>query len=195
MSYRIEICGGIGSGKTSLAGVLEKKGFLAVYEQFQDNPFLNEFYANNGEDGALETEIAFTLIHYNGIKKCKEGKIVCDYSMIQDGCYGKCNLKNEDKIVFEKLYNYIIQKIPPADLIIYLKCNVDCLLQRIKQRDRKMEQNISGGYLQRNIDMIEKNLPQDKTLIIQSDKYNFLKNDLENVLKMIDDNIKKTEYV
>ena len=58
-----------------------------------------------------------------------------------------------------------------------------------------MEQNISGGYLQRNIDMIEKNLPQDKTLIIQSDKYNFLKNDLENVLKMIDDNIKKTEYV
>ena len=37
---RIEICGGIASGKTSLANILEKNGFgLGVYEEFSKNPF------------------------------------------------------------------------------------------------------------------------------------------------------------
>lgn len=191
MNYRIEICGGIAAGKTSLASVLEKEGFVAIYEPFQDNPFLNEFYTNNEENNALETEIVFTLIHYNGIKKINVRNAVCDYSMIQDYCYGKCNLKDEDIIVFENLYNYLNKKILPADLIIYLKCNVNYLLQRIKERNRKMEQTISREYLQSNVDMIEKYLPQNKTLVIPSDKCNFLGNDREKVIKLIKENIKE----
>lgn len=197
MNKRIEICGGIAAGKTSLAQILEKEGFIAVYERFEDNPFLSKFYTDSEEDNILETEMVFTLLHYNWIKrKKKEGKIVCDYSLFQDYCYAVTNLKNEEIIVFENLYDYLMKKILPADLIIYLKCNVDCLLQRIKERNRKMEQNISREYLQNNIDTIEKYLiRQDNILIIPSDKYNFIKNDKDVVLEMIKNFYEKTKIL
>lgn len=187
MNKRIEICGGIAAGKTSLTHVLEKEGFLTIYERLEENPFLNKFYTDSEEDNVLETEMVFTLLHYNWIKRKKnEGNVVCDYSIFQDYCYAVNNLRKAEKVVFESLYNYLIEQILPADLIIYLKCNVDCLLQRIKERGRGMEQNISKEYLQDNIDTIEKHLfIQDNILVIESDKYNFIENDKNNVIEMI----------
>lgn len=187
MNRRIEICGSIAAGKTSLTHVLEKEGFLTIYERFEDNPFLNKFYTDSEEDNVLETEMVFTLLHYNWIKRKKnEGNVVCDYSIFQDYCYAVNNLRKAERVVFESLYNYLMEQILPADLIIYLKCNVDCLLQRIKERDRGMEQNISKEYLQDNIDTIEKHLfTQDNILIIESDKYNFIENDKNIVIETI----------
>lgn len=192
MAYRIEICGGIASGKTSLAQILEKEGFLSIYERFEDNPFLNEFYTNSEDDNVLETEMVFMLLHYNLIKQKKNaGKLVCDYSLFQDYCYGLNNLEKEEIFIFEKVYNHLIKRILPVNLIIYLKCNVDCLLKRIKKRDRLMEQVISREYLQSNIDTIEEQLSkQDNVLIIHSDRYNFIQDDRSDVIEMIKDYIK-----
>lgn len=187
MKKRIEICGGIASGKTSLAKILENEGYSAVYERFEDNPFLNKFYTDAEDNNVLETEIVFTLLHYNCIKRSNnKAKIVCDYSLFQDYCYALNNLNGDERIVFKKLYKYLVSQISPVDLLIYLKCDVDCLIQRIKERDRKMEQSISREYLQSNIDTIEKYLVEkDNVLIIQSDKYNFIERDKGVVLEMI----------
>lgn len=66
---RIEICGGIASGKTTLAKLLEENGIgKAIYENFEKNPFWEAFYKNPSKY-AFETEIAFTLQHYHEIKK------------------------------------------------------------------------------------------------------------------------------
>lgn len=186
MNKRIEICGGIAAGKTSLAQVLEKEGFLAIYERFEDNPFLRKFYMDSEEDNVFETEMVFALLHYNRIRRIEGENVVCDYSLLQDYCYAVNNLKKEEIGMFDNLYSYIIKRILPANLIIYLKCNVDCLLQRIKERNRKMEQNISKEYLQSNIDTIEKYLySQNNILIIESDKYNFIKEDKDIVVEMV----------
>lgn len=187
MNKRIEICGGIAAGKTSLARILEEDGYGVIYERFEDNPFLSKFYMEGEGDNTFETEMVFVLLHYNWIKcKKKQKRTVCDYSLFQDYCYAANNLNAEEMVLFEKIYNYLTEKISRADLIIYLKCNVDCLLQRIKDRNRKMEQGISREYLQNNIDVIERNIfRQDHILIIESDKYNFIKNDKEFVLEMI----------
>lgn len=184
---RIEICGGIASGKTTLAKCLEGKNFHVIYERFQDNPFLNEFYTQGGLDSTFETELVFVLLHYNLIKT---NNIlldsVCDYSLLQDYSYGISNLKNEDMIQFEKLYKYLSNEIGKADMIIYLKCEVNVLLERIWQRDRKMEQGITGEYLQRTIDALENNLKnQSNVLVIESDKYNFLNKDKKYVIDKI----------
>lgn len=191
MNKRIEICGAIASGKTSLAKILAQEGFISIYERFEDNPFLSSFYTDNEDNNVLETELVFVLLHYNLIKQKKNtGKIVCDYSLMQDYCYGANNLEQEEMSVFDNLYSHLIKQILPADLIIYLKCNVDCLLQRIKERDRKMEQSISKDYLQSNINVIENYLfTQDNILVIPSDKYNFIDidNDKDTVIKMIKD--------
>lgn len=187
MIKRIEICGGIAAGKTSLAQILEKEGFLAIYERFEDNPFLSEFYSVGKEDNTLETELVFTLLHYNWIKQNKgKKKLVCDYSLFQDYCYAINNLKQGELEAFLNLYNYLIKEISSVELIIYLKCNIDCLLRRIKVRNREMERNISREYLETNIATIERNLlGKDNVLIIESDKYNFIGSDRDIVLEMI----------
>lgn len=191
MNKRIEICGAIASGKTSLVKILEQEGFISIYERFEDNPFLSGFYTDNKDNNVFETELVFVLLHYNLIKQKKNiGKIVCDYSLMQDYCYGANNLEQEEMSVFDNLYSHLIKQILPADLIIYLKCNVDCLLQRIKERNRKMEQSISKDYLQSNINVIENYLfTQDNILVIPSDKYNFIDidNDKDTVIKIIKD--------
>lgn len=89
MRIRIEICGGIAAGKTTLAEVLEQNGYTAIYERFEDNPFVKQFYQSAEQDSTFETEIVFTLLHYNPIKqKQNEKMVVSDYSLLQDYCYG-----------------------------------------------------------------------------------------------------------
>ena len=167
MQGRIEICGGIASGKTTLASVLEREGFVAIYEKFDANPFLNEFYVNKTINSSFETEITFVLLHYNWIKTLlSEKKVVCDYAMLQDLSYGKNNLSFEEIAIFESLYNHLMTQICSPILTIYLKCNVDCLLERIKQRGRIFEQGIDRAYLQSSIKALEEELKNKKNLLI-----------------------------
>lgn len=187
MKRRIEICGGIASGKTSLAKLLENEGFVAVYERFEDNPFLKSFYAKDGVDNTLETELVFALLHYNLIKnKSGNRDVVCDYSLFQDYCYGISNLKRVEMSVFQGLYDYLMEQVSSPALTIYLKCNVNCLLERIQHRNRGMEQSISKEYLQNNIDAIESQLAEVKDLlVIESDKYNFIEDDKDIIIERI----------
>lgn len=188
---RIEICGGIGAGKTTLAKILEQEGFLGIYEQFQDNPFLNDFYINENIDNNLENEITFLLLHYNLIKICNTNRnCACDYSLLQDYCYAVSNLREDERDAFMNLYIYIEKQITPPDLIIYLKCDVECLLDRIRQRGRVMEQGISREYLLSITSEIEKVIvDRQNVLIIESDRYNFIKRDRQYVIDMINNHL------
>lgn len=187
MCKRIEICGGIAAGKSSLAKVLEEEGFIAVYERMEDNPFLKDFYMRSDIDNTFETEVACTLLHYNWIKSnLGNSYIVCDYSLFQDFCYGINNLNRKDLKMYKELYEYVLSKVSCADLTVYLRCNVDCLLERIKTRGREMEQDISKEYLESNIAVIEKELvKQPNILIIESDKYNFIEQDRKYIIEKI----------
>lgn len=187
VNRRIEICGGIASGKTSLAQQLEKEGYTAIYERYEDNPFLTKFYLDKEVDNTFETEMVFVLLHSNWIKmKQNIETLVCDYSLFQDYCYGVNNLTGKDMEVFQSLYDHVLKQINPVDLTIYLKCDVECLLERIRLRDRKMEQTISRKYLQSNIETIEKNLFRQKNvMIIESDKYNFIEKDRDFIINKI----------
>lgn len=187
MKTRIEICGGIAAGKTTLAEVLEQNGYTAIYERFDDNPFVKQFYQSGEQDSTFETEVVFTLLHYNPIKqKQNEKMVVSDYSLLQDYCYGIQNLHGTGKKVFENMYDYLLDTLKPADLIIYLKCEVDCLLKRIHARSREMEMSISREYLQGNIDALEKFLKEkEHVLTIDSQKYDFRQPHKREVIELI----------
>lgn len=187
MGKRIEICGGIASGKTTLSHVLEGEGFTVINERFQENPFLNKFYLESGIDNSFETEIVFTLLHYNSIKlQKKQDMLVCDYSLFQDYCYAINNLNEEEFSIFKKMYDYLLKQINSANLIVYLECDVDCLLERIRKRGREMEQSISREYMVSNIAVIEKNLSMlSNVLVINSHKYNFIEKDRQMVVDTI----------
>ena len=192
---RIEICGAIAAGKSTLARLLELNGYTAIYERFEDNPFLKQFYQNTGQDNTFETELVFALLHYNQMKHRQEDLLVSDYSMLQDYCYALQNLTETEKGLFINIYEYLLSRLMPIDLIIYLRCGVDCLQERIRERSRDMESTISREYLQRHIEVLEKELEKaENVLIIDSEKYDFRGADREVVLELIDGKLSENDF-
>ena len=184
---RIEICGGIASGKTTLARIMEKEGFCAVYERYQNNPFLGEFYKNKGVDCSFETEMVFTLLHYKMLRAMSENKqLVSDYSLLQDLAYGKANLKKEEFAVFYQMYQYLMQQIALPRMIIYLKCRTKVLAERIADRAREMEQMVDIDYLSESILALEACLEgASRVLVIKSDRVDFINKDRDETVRKI----------
>jgi len=145
---KIEICGGIASGKTTFATLLSTIGLEVIYESFATNPFWKAFYANPSKY-AFETEVSFTLQHYHQIKKQAEtGKpMVCDYSFLLDIAYAEMGLQGSQLAVFRSVYEVIKKELPPPTLVIHLQCDPEIELARIRARGREVEKTITLDFL------------------------------------------------
>lgn len=145
---RIEICGGIGSGKTTLASLLGSNGYHHVLENFKSNPFWKPFYSNPNKFN-FETEVTFLLQHYHDIKISTESSnlFVCDFSFYQDLAYAKMGLQGNRLKIFEDVFNEGIQEVGQPDLLICLRCDAETLLQRIQSRGRHEEELIGVDFL------------------------------------------------
>ena len=177
---RIEICGSIASGKTSLVSLLEENSIgIAIYENFHINPFWEAFYGNPGEY-IFETELTFTLQHYHEIKKQKSNDlIVCDYSLLLDLAYAKIGMKGNKLKIYQDTLKEIYSDISRADLYIYLECSAEEELSRIRQRNRKTEKNIQVDFLEQlNNELIIdiESFSPPSILKINSEQFDFVNN-------------------
>lgn len=154
MNYRyLVIEGNIGAGKTSLATMLAHDiGARLVLEQFSDNPFLARFY-EDPERYAFQLELSFLSERYQQIKT-EMGHpdlfgqpVISDYYINKSFIFSKSNLKQDEMVLFEKLYSIINLQAPRPDLYVYLHLPVDQLLDNIRMRGRSYELNIQPGYL------------------------------------------------
>lgn len=192
---RIEVCGGIASGKTTLVKLLERSDlFFPIYENFQINPFWQPFY----EDPlrfAFEAEITFTLQHYHELKKANTNKIiVTDYSFILDEAYAQLGLKSAKLQIYNDLVEEIYQDLSQADFIIFLKCDPKTELNRIRTRNRQVEQNVQLDFLTNlnvTIKKVFENKQFDNFLMINSEQFNFADNpkDQSYITQMIQEKI------
>ncbi len=147
MKNRIEISGNIASGKTTLCQSLSTKGYLPLFEDFQSNPFFDDFYKDPATY-SFETEVTFLLQHYNLIKKQKaESAIACDYSLLLDMAYADVNLTGNRLTIFFEIVAELQQEIGLPSQIVHLICPEEILLQRIIKRSREAESTISLDYL------------------------------------------------
>lgn len=177
---RIEICGNIASGKTTLCRHFANKGFITVFENFQDNPFLQKFYCNP-PGFSFETEITFLLLHYNAIKLNQKKKIsVYDFSIVQDIAYADVNLEGNRHKIFLELVTELYKEITLPSKIIHLQSPEEELIKRIKARKRDVETAITIDYLkeiktaiQFRVDAISDETP---VIPINSQENNFLEN-------------------
>lgn len=146
--YRIEVCGGIASGKTTLTNILPKKGFFPLFENFQTNPFWRAFYSNPNQF-SFETEITFLLQHYHQIITCspEDKVVVSDYSFILDRAYVDVTLQDSTKEAFLAVYDEVMNRLTPPSLVIYLKCSPEIELERVRERGRSVESGINLEYL------------------------------------------------
>lgn len=144
---RIEICGGIASGKTTLCQTLGGHSIETVREKFHDNPFFEDYY-NNPSKFAFETELTFLLQHYHDIKIASIlARSVSDFSLVQDLAYADLNLSGKRHNIFCEIEKELRDEIGFPDLLIHLICPADVLLRRIQARNRDAEKNITVEYL------------------------------------------------
>jgi deoxyadenosine/deoxycytidine kinase len=145
---RIEICGGIAAGKTTLARLLKSLPARPVLERFRENPFWRAFYANPGAH-AFETEVTFLLQHYHELKvhKGRHGTIVADFSLVQDAAYAAMGLADSQKAAFYSVLQEVDADIGAADLLIHVVCPPAVALERIRRRGRKAEARITLPFL------------------------------------------------
>jgi deoxyguanosine kinase len=146
---RIEISGGIASGKTTFAALLDRLAIEIIFEDFRQNPFWKAFYTNPGKY-IFETEIAFTLIHYHQIKKQIErgSKIlVCDFSFSLDLAYGRIGLKGSQLEAFERVCSEVYKELGLPSLLVHLECDAETELARIRKRNRPEERSINLDFL------------------------------------------------
>lgn len=173
---RIEICGGIASGKTSLTTLFERAEARVVYERPEDNPYLTGFYSSKGLDSTFETEVVFTLLHYSQIAGNVEddGLYVSDFSPFQDYCYGLNNLEGEELDQYLNLYRFLRGRMGKPALMILTKCSVSCQMERIRLRGRAAEQGVAETYVAQINHMIEaqvnSEVPADKLLVVDTEE-------------------------
>lgn len=170
----IEICGGIASGKTTLCRSISALGGSAVYENFQKNPFLDLFYKDQ-KSFSFETEITFLLQHYSSIKiASKACPIICDFSLVQDLAYADVNLVGTRHQIFCSIEEELRAEIGFPDLLIYLTCPNNVLLERISARNRDAEKSITTEYLNALNSALEHRVKQiSNIVVIDSNKIDF----------------------
>ena len=148
----VAIEGVIGVGKTTLAAKLgESLGARVVLEQFEENPFLKDFY-RDPERYAFQTQIFFLLTRYKQQRDLFQADLfqrflVTDYIFEKDKIFAYLNLQDEELKLYETLVNSIEHNISAPDLVVYLQSSVPRLMANIKDRGRAFESHMSEAYI------------------------------------------------
>jgi deoxyadenosine/deoxycytidine kinase len=147
---RIEVCGGIASGKTTFALLMKRLGFNTLLENFQINPFLKDFYSD-AVKYTFETEISFILQHYHQIKKeqIDSKPNVCDFSFLLDLAYAEIGLQDSKLKAFRVVHEEIKRDLPPPTLVVYLDCDAKTESQRVRSRGRVIEESVNLEFLEK----------------------------------------------
>ena len=154
LSY-VSISGGISVGKTTLTG--ELAGLIpdcqAFFEHPGRNPYLADFYQDMPR-WAFHSRVAMLAMfaaHYKEIDKAKK-LILMDRCLHELITFANLqvdlgNLSPRDFSIYQMLYEGFVAIAPPPDVIVYLTCSPKIALQRIAERDRVFERQISEKYL------------------------------------------------
>jgi deoxyguanosine kinase len=155
MDYNyIVIEGNIGSGKTSLAGMIaEKHGAKLLLEQFEDNPFLPKFY-KDPDRYSFPLELSFLASRYHHLNKelsnidLFKPLAVADYIFTKSLIFASVTLRPDEYTLYRQIFNIIDRNLPKPDLLVYLFLPVDSLIENIKKRGRAYEKEIPPEYLE-----------------------------------------------
>ena len=202
--YYVAIEGSIGVGKTSLAKLLaEKLGARTVFEDFEDNPFLSDFY-EDPERFAFQTQLNFLIQRYQQQQELRQVDIfhnllITDYMFIKDRLFASLNLNEKEMNLYDTIANLLEKNVINPDLVIYLQADTDTLMENISKRNRSFEVNISYKYIDGLNEVYNEYFfrYQDTPLIIINTNNNdFVNNfnDLEEVIQCIREPISGTKF-
>lgn len=149
----VAIEGPIGVGKTTLTHMLAKElQARTVLEEFEDNPFLREFYRDK-DRVAFQTQIYFLMARYKQQEDLRQHDlfaraIVSDYLFAKDRVFAYMNLSEPELQLYERIYDLLRPRLVPPDLVIYLQARPEVLIRRLRKRGRDFEAGIQVEYLE-----------------------------------------------
>jgi deoxyadenosine/deoxycytidine kinase len=188
----IAIAGNIGAGKTELTAFLCKKyGLTPFYEPNDQNPYLADFYKDM-KTWAFRSQIFFLTHKFrlHRLLEKGEGTALQDRTIYEDAEIFAKNLHRQrfidkrDWRTYWELYETVAAALKPPDLMIYLKCSVRTLKDRIRIRGREMERDIPTTYLKRLNDLYEdwfKSYKMSPVLVLPTDTLDYLTNLVDRV--------------
>jgi deoxyadenosine/deoxycytidine kinase len=151
----VVVAGNIGAGKTALTERIGTRlGWRTDYESVADNPYLPDFYAD------MRTWSFHLQIYFLGhradqyLEAARDPRsAILDRSIFEDATifsralHHMGNLAERDYLAYRKLFDLVVESLPAPNLLVYLKCPVEVLMNRIHRRARNMESGISSSYL------------------------------------------------
>ena len=180
----VAIAGNIGSGKTTLTGLLAKHfNWQAHYEDVDTNPYLGSFYEDM-QRWSFNLQIYFLNSRFRQIVDIrKNGKnVIQDRTIYEDAYIFAPNLHDMSLMTsrdfdnYTRLFELMSSFIQPPDLLIYLRADVPTLVRQIQKRGRDYEASIRIDYLKSLNDRYENWINgycAGKLLIMDVDNLNF----------------------
>ena len=151
----ILVAGNIGAGKTSLTDRIgERLGWCTGYESVSDNPYLADFY-DDMPKWALHLQIFFLghraeqhiNLYHASETAISDRSIYEDAHIFARALHHMGVVPERDYLSYRRAFDLVVNHLPRPDLLLYLKCPVPVLVERIQQRGREMESGISADYL------------------------------------------------
>lgn len=198
----IAISGNIGSGKTTLTGLLSKHyNWKAKYEEVDNNPYLVDFY-NDMQRWSFNLQIFFLKERFKGIVEIQRSgeNVVQDRTIYEDAMIFAPNLhsmglmSSRDFENYKSLFDLMLSLVKPPDLLIYLRSSIPNLVSQIHKRGREYETGIRIDYLSGLNTRYEEwiaGYKDGKVLVIDVDvnKFEERAEDMSSVIDLIDANL------
>jgi deoxyadenosine/deoxycytidine kinase len=180
----IAIAGNIGSGKTTLTGLLAKNyKYTPQYEDVDSNPYLSSFYEDM-KRWSFNLQIYFLNSRFRQIVEVhrQAQDVIQDRTIFEDAFIFAPNLhdmglmSSRDFATYQSIFELMVSFIKPPDLLIYLRADVPTLVSQIQKRGRDYEASIRLDYLKSLNDRYESwisGYKEGKLLIIDVEKVKF----------------------
>lgn len=200
----VAIEGVIGAGKTTLADMLSQTmGASIILEEFDQNPFLEDFYRDPGRY-AFQTQIFFLLSRFRQIQELRQmdifrQRIVSDYLFEKDRIFATLNLSEKEMKLYDGIARLMEKEIPVPDLVIYLQASTAHLMDNIRKRGRTYERNMDVDYIAALNELYNKfffHYSKAPLLVINTDEIDFKNSeqDYQDILVEINHHQSGTKY-
>lgn len=156
MKKFVAVAGNIGVGKSTLVTMLcQRLEWQPFYEPEGENPYLADFY-HDMRAWSFHSQIFFLTRRLRMHRQLIDHptSAIQDRSVYEDAEVFCCNLYRQglmderDYGSYRELYRVLVDFLPPPDLVVYLRASVPTLLDRIQNRGRAYERQISADYLE-----------------------------------------------
>lgn len=181
----IAVSGNIGTGKSTLVRFLIKHYHIRpLFEPNDENPFLKDFYSDMPR-WAFHSQLFFLMRKFQlhrevdvvGEPVLIDRSIYEDAEIFAENLYKIGMIPKREYETYRNLYETLVAFIRPPDLMIYLRCSLSSIRQRISERGRLEEREIPDSYLlslNKRYDRWFSSYDRSPTLVLRTDRIDYV---------------------